>query len=126
MTDTVKTKLTQSLNLVTDALVDECNESIPLLFGNHQAWKVHDIKQDVVRIVARLSTRVFLGPELSSNEQWLRIARDYTVDAFTAAQTLLALPKLVQPAAAWLLPICQRLRKEVKEGRRLIEPIVDQ
>lgn len=126
MTDIVKTKLTQSLNLVTDALVEECNDSIPTFFGDHQAWKVHDIKQDVVRIVARLSSRVFLGPELSRNEQWLRIARDYTVDAFTAAQTLLALPKLVQPTAAWFLPVCRRLRNEVKEGRRLIEPIVNQ
>lgn len=124
--DTVRTKLTQYLNLVTDGLVDECDDSITRFFGEEKQWKTHDIKQDVLNIVARLSSRVFLGEELARNEEWLQIAKDYTMDAFMAQQILLALPRPLHSIAPYFVPVCRRLRKEVKDGRRLIEPIVEQ
>lgn len=82
------------------------------------------MKQDTPQLVARLSSRVFLGSPLCRNEEWLQISKDYTVDSFMAAAILRLVPGLIRPVAYWFLPVCRRLRHEVAVSRRLIEPEV--
>ena len=77
--ETVRVKLTQSLGLVTDDLVDETTASIHDIFGEDSQWHSVQVKQGVLDMVARLSSRVFLGKDLCRNEQWLDIAKNYTV-----------------------------------------------
>lgn len=43
------------------------------------------LKPAVMDAVARVESRVFIGPEGSRNEQWLAISKRYTVDSFAAA-----------------------------------------
>lgn len=74
----------------------------------------------MLEVVARLSTRVFLGKELARNPAWLHIAKQYTVDIFAASVLLHLLPAALQPSANWLLPISWRLRGQVRDARRLI------
>lgn len=68
MVDVVRVKLTQSLNLVTDDVVDEATYSISKWFGDSQEWRTFPVKQAMLDIVARVSTRVFAGVELARNE----------------------------------------------------------
>ena len=121
MQEVVRIKLTQSLGLVTEDLVDETNASLNSIYASVESeWQTRVLKPDILHLVARLSSRVFLGRELCRNEDWLRITKDYTVDTFVASAILRMIPGPVRPLAFWLIPTCTRLRGEVRDARRLI------
>ncbi|PSK56847.1 Ent-kaurene oxidase [Elsinoe australis] len=123
--EVVRVKLTQSLNLVTNDLVDECTKSFHDLIGEDPNWHVVPIKENILDIVARLSSRVFLGEELAHNKRWLEIAKDYTVDSFAAAFELRIIPGLIRPFVHWVLPRCRRLRANLRDAEKLIMPEVE-
>ncbi|PNS17537.1 Ent-kaurene oxidase [Sphaceloma murrayae] len=122
--EVVRVKLTQSLSLVTNDLVDECTKSFHDLIGEDSQWHVVPIKDNILDIVARLSSRVFLGEDLAHNQRWLEIAKDYTIDSFAAAFELRLIPGIIRPFVHWVLPRCRRLRANVRDAEKLIMPEV--
>lgn len=84
------------------------------------------MKEVVLRIVAQVSSRAFLGTELCRHEGWLRITREYTVNGFEAAEELRMWPSWLRPAVHWFLPKCRNLRAQVKEARQIINTTLQQ
>jgi cytochrome P450 len=125
MRQVVRIKLTQSLGLVTNAVVDEAISSSYDIFGQPQDWKTIRIKDCALDSVARLSSRVFLGEELTRNKAWLEISKNYTVDIFGAQDRLRPVHPLFRRAYYWFEPTCVRLRNHVKKSRELIAPEVE-
>ncbi|KAK4499081.1 hypothetical protein PRZ48_009593 [Zasmidium cellare] len=125
MVDVVRVKLTQSLGLVTDDVVEEASLSINEWFGGSKEWKNFEIKQALLDIVARVSTRIFAGPELARNKEYLHIAKENTISTFAGAQILHQIPTFLRPIAVWLIPDCRNLRKQVADARRLLAPRVE-
>jgi cytochrome P450 len=82
-------------------------------------WKETTFDKDATNIIARLSTCIFM-PGLAHNEEWLKIAVDYTVDFFTGAFILRMIPRILRPIAHWVLPPTRKLRKDIKIAQRLI------
>lgn len=83
------------------------------------------LKANVAELVARLSSRVFLGLPLCRNRRWLDIAKNYTVDSFAGSQLLLQSPAIFRPIMYWFNPHCTRLRAQVRDARKLIMPEVE-
>ena len=84
------------------------------------------LKPAVLDIVARVSSRVFLGEELCRNEEWLRITKSYTSIVFGAALTLRAYPRVLRPLVHWFLPQCKEVRTVAAEAEKLLKPVVHQ
>lgn len=103
--DTVRIKLTQSLNLITDDLVEETIASVQDVFGDNEEWNTRMIWEDIIEVVARLSSRVFPGLPLCRNRRWLEIAKTYTVDSFAISFITRAAPWILRPLAYWANPI---------------------
>lgn len=82
------------------------------------------MKEVILPLVARISSRVFLGPELCRNEAWLRISREYTVTIFEAATELRLWPKITRPFVHWFLRRCRNLRAQVAEATQIIESTI--
>ncbi|KAJ0330167.1 hypothetical protein COL922a_012477 [Colletotrichum nupharicola] len=82
-------------------------------------------KQLTKFLVSRLSSRVFLGPEICRNEEWLNITVKYVVDSFVAAERLRIVPKPLRRIVHWFLPECQRVRSHVAQTRSIIQPVID-
>ncbi|KAI0025227.1 cytochrome P450 [Xylariomycetidae sp. FL0641] len=122
--DTVRIKLTQSLNLVTDDLVDETIAAVHDVFGEDEEWVTRDLKTDILEVVARLSSRVFLGRNLCRNRRWLEISKTYTVDSFLVSRVMRAAPAFLRPLAYLLIPQSWALRKAVRDARQIIDPEV--
>ncbi|KAI7281913.1 hypothetical protein KC345_g3859 [Hortaea werneckii] len=83
------------------------------------------LKQGILDMVARLSSRVFLGQDLCRNEQWLHIAKNYTVDSFIAARLLRLVPSVFRPVVHWFMPHCIRVRNEYADANKLIMPKIE-
>ncbi|KAI1506360.1 cytochrome P450 [Biscogniauxia marginata] len=122
--ETVRVKLTQSLALITGDLVDETIASVHDVFGDNKEWTTRKIRDDILEVVARLSSRVFLGPDLCRNRRWLEISKSYTVDLFTAAGLMRAAPAFLRPIAYLLLPQSRRIRQALRDARVMINPEV--
>lgn len=122
--DVVRTKLTQSLGMITSFLVDEAIETLRDIFGDENQWQTRVMKDSIGDMVARLTSRVFLGSEICRNKEWLEVAKTYAMDSFVAQNHLRMCPAPLRPFLHWIIPSCARLRKGVREARRLIDPEV--
>lgn len=119
--EAIRTKLTPSLGLVTDDLVDETAAAVHDIYGESDQWQTISVKNSTLDLVARSSSRVFLGKDLCRNDEWLEIAKGYTVNAFVGAFRLRLMPKLARPIAQWFIPQLSTLRAIVRAARRLID-----
>lgn len=124
--DVCRVKLSQSLGLIIEDLVDESNDSFQDIIGDPASWQTRYIREDVLDIIARVSSRIFLGKKLCREKQWLAIAKEYAVNIFAGAGYLRMCPALFRPVLYWMIPVCTRLRKCVRNARRLIEPEVEE
>ncbi|KAI3332777.1 cytochrome P450 [Ustulina deusta] len=122
--DTVRIKLTQSLGLVTGDIVDETICTVDDVFGQGEGWTTRMIREDLLEVVARVSSRVFLGETLCRNRRWLDIAKTFTVDSFVLAFLMRTAPAIVRPFVYMVLPHSWRLRKSVRDAHTMIRPEV--
>jgi hypothetical protein len=120
----VRTKLTQSLGMITPFLIDETLDTLRDIFGDEDGWQTRLVKEDIADMVARLTSRVFLGSEICRNKEWLEVAKNYAMDSFVAQNHLRMCPAPLRPLLHWIIPSCARLRKGVRNARRLIDPEV--
>ncbi|KAM0325730.1 hypothetical protein ACHAQA_007030 [Verticillium albo-atrum] len=117
-------QLTKLLNKVTEPLSKETNFATEHSFGKSPEWKEHVLKTEALDIVARLSSRVFLGPEVSRNEAWLSITKSYTIHGFLAAKKLRLYSTWWRRLANQFLPECRLVRKQIIESRDIIAPVM--
>lgn len=89
-------------------------------------WHSLPLHQSVLRTIAKQSSRVFQGPPLCYNPDWLRITVNHTVTFFEAAESLKVWPHPLRPLAAKFLPLCRKLRAEAQEARRIITPVLEE
>lgn len=87
-------------------------------------WREVTLKSALLDIVARLSSRVFLGDQVCRNEDWLRITKEYTVNFFFAATELRMFPKPIRRYIYQFIPRCKKLLNQFNESQRIIWPAV--
>lgn len=79
--------------------------------------------EDSLKIIARVSSAVFLPEPICFDKDWLKLAVEYTEDFFRASYALRLVPALTRPLVHWWLPATVKLRHDVKLARQLIEPV---
>ncbi|KAI8267504.1 Cytochrome P450 monooygenase 2 [Colletotrichum sp. SAR11_239] len=119
-------QLTKYLNTVTEPLSVETAFAANHIFGESPEWRSVPAKDAILDLVARLSSRVFLGDELCRNEAWLRVTKDYTVISFMAAMKLTFVPRPLRPLVHWFLPDCRLVRQHLSQARALISGVIEQ
>ncbi|KAI1877566.1 hypothetical protein JX265_003574 [Neoarthrinium moseri] len=116
--------LTKHLSMVIEPLSMETALAVSLNFGESPGWTQVRIKPAILDIIARISSRIYLGEQLCRNEEWLRITKTYTTNFYTASTNLRMFPKSTRFLAHWFLPDCRKLRFELNDARRIIMPLV--
>ncbi|RYC58244.1 hypothetical protein CHU98_g7965 [Xylaria longipes] len=121
-----KKQLTKYLNKITGPLSKEAAFSLQTILGDSPEWTEFGLKAVSLSLVARLSSRVFLGDKLCRDPGWLQITTEHPVNAFRAADNLRLYPKILRPIVHWFLPECQLLRRQGAQARSIIQPVIDQ
>lgn len=83
------------------------------------------LKTFVLHLVARLSSRLFVGEELCRNEEWLELAKTYTLDTFAAARVLRSTPFALRRIAVWFLPEWKKVRQDLADAKRILSPVIE-
>ncbi|KAJ1335086.1 cytochrome P450 monooxygenase 2 [Microdochium nivale] len=120
-------QLTKSLSRITGILSLEASFAVGLNFGlsSATAWQTISPFPACLDVVARLSSRIFLGVELSRNQEWLDITKSYTVNAFHASILLRTYPLWSRRfAASWLVPEVRIVRHQMAEATKLVDGII--
>ncbi|KAH8802426.1 cytochrome P450 monooxygenase [Xylogone sp. PMI_703] len=89
-------------------------------------WHEIPLRENIVKAVARISSRVFVGEELCHNSAWLQITIEYAVNAFIAAVILRMWPEMLRPVIHWFLPPCRTIRKQLSKANNMINQIIMQ
>lgn len=120
----VKKHLTKTLNTVTGALSMEATFAMDHVFGSSPEWQTIPLQKSLSSVIARLSSRVFLGDEICRNEEWLAITTQYTTHAFAASLDLSTIPGFFKPILAFFLDKYRPVREDVKRAREIMAPVI--
>lgn len=77
----------------------------------------------MLHIVARVSSRVFVGPELCANKDWLDVSVNFTGHAMTAVEALAKWPSFSRPFVYRFLPEVRNTRKEFARAEQILAPV---
>ncbi|KAE8354978.1 cytochrome protein [Aspergillus coremiiformis] len=122
--DTIKSKMTNA-GLIMRPLSEETELTLREQWTDSPEWHTLPLYTNVVRIIAQLTSRIFLGQELCRSAAWLEITSIYPVVGFEAAKELRLWPRPLRPLVVWFLPSCQRLRAQVQRARDVMGPVLD-
>lgn len=86
-------------------------------------WQDCQFKPLLLQLVARVSSRVFVGPELCANEDWLDVSVNITVHAIVAVEAMSQWPSYLRPLVYRFLPEVRKLKEEMSRGRKILKPI---
>ena len=77
-----------------------------------------------VQIVARVSSRMFGGTELSRHKEWVDSTINFAVDGFIGAQSIKKYPAFIRPMAQHWIPELSKIGQHHATAKRVIVPIL--
>ena len=122
--NSIKIDLTRNIARTLAGLQDEADFAIPSYIGACEDWTTVVIYSQLLRIVALLSGRIFVGLPLCRNEEWLDTTINYTLAVFTAVESIKKLSPLTRGFFAPSLKEVQRLHHYRVNGARMLTPIL--
>ncbi|KAF6792037.1 cytochrome p450 monooxygenase [Colletotrichum sojae] len=123
--DVVKTYLTPGdLAKWSKDLSDEAAAALKDVLGEDEEWHEISLGAVIPTLVARVSSLLFLGPELCRDPDWLRVTINYPNKGLAAARVLRTYPRIFRKIVHWFLPCCQELRQMLKDAESSIQPIL--
>lgn len=87
-------------------------------------WTEVCINKKLVEIVAKVSGRVFVGPDLCQDPEYLESGSNYTVDLMKAVQAIKKTRPWLRPFLAPRLPEIRQLRERERRAAEYLQPIV--
>ncbi|KAI3538616.1 cytochrome P450 [Colletotrichum filicis] len=104
--------------LVTDVTRIKISQSLgPWTICAEQKEAV--LKSALLKLVARTSSRVFLGDVGCRNPAWLKITKEFTVNSFMACVELRKYPPGFRHIVHWFLPECKTVRARGQTTRNI-------
>ncbi|KAL2263955.1 hypothetical protein VTK26DRAFT_3949 [Humicola hyalothermophila] len=122
---TIKTSLTPSLVRLNPSISEEVLDSLKQTLPPCDDWTPVNINQKLLRIVALVSGRVFIGTELSRSEEYLDAAINYTIELMAARRAVDVMRPWLRPFLANRLPEVRRLNERIAQADRFLRPVVE-
>ncbi|KAK7732424.1 hypothetical protein SLS63_005103 [Diaporthe eres] len=123
----VKKDLTPALKRLNPIIaeeVDQCfREELPP--GDLSTLTPVNINYTLLRIVAVVSGRIFIGPELFRTPEYVDMAMNYTMDIVNAREAVTRLPKGERHLKASSLTEVKTLREREKKAWEILKPIIE-
>ena len=101
-------------------------EKQQLMSSSIDEWVAIQPYKIILRLVARSSTRVFLGETVCRNEEFLDAMTSYSLNLFKTVALLRPFPEFSRPLVAKLLPSYRTLRRQLNFAQGIFMPILQQ
>ncbi|KZL77274.1 cytochrome p450 monooxygenase [Colletotrichum incanum] len=113
MHDVITKQLNRALPQLVPSLSAETAECLKRFWSDDVQWHAVSLYQTVLLLVAQVSVRAFMGPEMSKNQRWVEINSQYTTIGLGAVMALRSWPRC-------LLPLIYRFHPQVRATRALL------
>ncbi|KAK3986097.1 cytochrome P450 [Cladorrhinum sp. PSN332] len=113
LTTMIRTKLSTNLGKFTQELAEETEVAFDMQWGTSTEWHEVELLASLRDIVTQVSTRIFLGPELCRDEEWLDNIQAYTNSVFHAVRVIRSWPEWSRPYVQWFLKDCRKIRQQL-------------
>lgn len=116
------------LTLTTGRLNPTVAEEVDIAFQEElppcKDWTPVLLNKHLLRIVAKVSGRIFVGPELCRTEEYIDMAINYAILLTTAAQDITGLKPSERKAKAHKLPRVQELQVRQQRAYDFLRPLI--
>ncbi|CAZ83812.1 unnamed protein product [Tuber melanosporum] len=124
--DVVRIKLTQNLGSMNEAMLEEArfalNTELPECTTDE--WRSVEVFATIIRIVARMSARAFVGFPLCRNEDWLTITMVFTGHVFMTHSKLACVPKPIRPIYSYVRNLVKDIAEDKRKAESLLAPVI--
>lgn len=125
----IQTTLVQRLPELLPSLVAEAVRAMDDVLGEGSAngeWKTLNASESIYAIVARINSRVLVGPDFSHDQEWFSICAQYPQDVLALAGLLRMTPALLRPLVFYWSAAGKRLRSQTKLCRDKLVPVIQE
>jgi len=126
LVQSVKVDLTRNISNVLSLLQEEMKYAAQDAIGPCEDWTPIPIYTKLLRIVALISGRVFVGLPLCRDERWIDISINFSIDFMAAPRRFWAFKSWQRPFVAPFIREVRKLKEHRRESRKLLTPIVEQ
>ncbi|EMR90698.1 hypothetical protein ACHAPC_011166 [Botrytis cinerea] len=121
----VKTDLNRHVASTIEPLQDESRFALDKELGTYDNWTQVIVYEKILKMIALLSGRVFVGRPLSRTEEWIDISTHFTEDVVLARESVAKYPAWLRSFAIPFLPEIRKLRQHKAVGAELLRPIIE-
>ena len=121
---TIKSELTKSIGDILPLIQEESDYAFRKEIGSPEDWTAIPVRATMLRFVALLSGRIFVGLPLCREEEWVQASINYTRDCMAVAYVSQMVPELIRPYIAPFLPQVRKAQRDLKFARDKMAPIV--
>jgi len=122
---TIRANLTPSLVRLNPAIAEEVDAALKLELPPCDAWTRVNIYKKLLRIVAFVSGRVFIGPELCHDEVYVDAAINFTLDLMAAREAIQGIRPWLRRWKVPFLPEMKKLEQRRAEARAFLQPLIN-
>jgi hypothetical protein len=105
-------------------IADEVDRTLRTELPPCKDWTEVNINSKLLRIVAIVSGRVFIGPELCHDEAYINAAVNYTIDVIQALRAVQGLTPWQRFLKGSSLPEVRNLDKHEEQATRFLRPVI--
>ncbi|KAF1996188.1 cytochrome P450 monooxygenase-like protein [Amniculicola lignicola CBS 123094] len=120
----IKADLTPALVRLNPTICAEVDKALKKELPPCENWTSVYIYMKLANVVAQVSGRVFVGPEVSHNKEYLDCGVHYTIELMAAHTAIKNMHPILRPWFAWFLPEVRSLRLREKKAHAILDPII--
>jgi hypothetical protein len=122
----INAHLTPKLSSLMPTITDEVEYALQMELPTSQERTPIVVNKPLLRIVSPFSDRIFVGPALNRNEEWMNACINFTLDLLNTGRALRSRPYFAKALAIKLGTISEvkRVLEHHKVARRIILPVI--
>ncbi|CDO73010.1 hypothetical protein BN946_scf185007.g64 [Trametes cinnabarina] len=122
--DIIREKLTRSIPAILPDVIDELNLAVPeRIPAKSDEWLEVAVMPTLQQIIAQISSRVFVGPPLCRNQDYLNLAIAFTIDIIKDRTLVKLAPSFLKPLVGKL---SNNVRRTLRQTIPHLKPIIDE
>lgn len=125
MAHSIKSDLTPALVRLNPVICIEVDEALKAELPPCKEWTGIYIYMSLVSVVAKVSGRVFVGPDICQNPEYLDASVHYTMELVNAHEAIKLMQPWLRPFLANRLPQVQALRMRERQAQAFLHPVVE-
>uniref|UniRef100_A0A093V610 Ent-kaurene oxidase n=1 Tax=Talaromyces marneffei PM1 TaxID=1077442 RepID=A0A093V610_TALMA len=125
MLNAIKLDLNQKLGQFVTDVQNEVAHVIDATFPTCEDWTPVNLNNLLLRIISQVSARIFVGPSLNRNKEWLDLSEKFATDVMIGGEKLKGWRPILRPIAQYLIPEVRRIQADHEEAYQMLRPVLE-